>query len=306
VRSGSISLKWSWSDTTRCYPEGEEVEIAADLVSRACLRYRISKDPRQPLILLPTTATPCGRPGSKAIWRSLGCLRSHFRSRERNDNYYAESLFQRVSYRLDALRRPFRSEEEACTSVVAFVDCSTTGTAKAASGSRRPPSDTEARSMRSVITGPGPKNRLAPSLDTLDPFLVSAGGGLDQSTAAGKRRCSSYVGHGRPNDGRGGIFPDSRRALQRYNCNESVDRIHIDVKFYARSRKVGYRITGDRQKGRLFGAGYDKVHFAVDDATRLACIVVIAGEQKPTTIGLLTRAISRFNGRGIECRRAMS
>jgi hypothetical protein len=46
--------------------------------------------------------------------------------------------------------------------------------------------------------------------------------------------------------------------------------IHIEVKSLARFRKVGHRITGDLQHGRSYGVGYDRVHVAVDDATRLA------------------------------------
>jgi transposase InsO family protein len=58
--------------------------------------------------------------------------------------------------------------------------------------------------------------------------------------------------------------------------------------------------------GRSYGVGYDKVHVAVDDATRLAYVEVLADEQKPTVIGFLSRAIAWFNSQGIECRRVMS
>jgi hypothetical protein len=35
-------------------------------------------------------------------------------------------------------------------------------------------------------------------------------------------------------------------------------------RWLARFRQVGHRITGDRQQGRSYGVGYDKVHVAVD------------------------------------------
>jgi len=38
------------------------------------------------------------------------------------------------------------------------------------------------------------------------------------------------------------------------------------------------------------------VHVAVDDATRLANVEVLADEQKPTVIGVLARAVAWFNG----------
>ncbi|SBO42610.1 hypothetical protein [Cyanobium sp. NIES-981] len=53
---------------------------------------------------------------------------------------------------------------------------------------------------------------------------------------------------------------------------------------------MGHRITGNRQQGRSYGVGYDKIHVAVDDATRLAYVEVLADEQKPTVIGFLSRA----------------
>jgi hypothetical protein len=69
---------------------------------------------------------------------------------------------------------------------------------------------------------------------------------------------------------------------------------------------VGHRIPGDLQKGRAYGAGYDKVHVGVSDASRLAQVEVLADEQKSTVICSLNRAIAWFNGQGIDCWRVMS
>ncbi len=43
------------------------------------------------------------------------------------------------------------------------------------------------------------------------------------------------------------------------------------------------------------GAGFEKAHVAVDDATRLAYVEVLPDEQKATTVGFLVRAVSWFN-----------
>lgn len=94
--------------------------------------------------------------------------------------------------------------------------------------------------------------------------------------------------------------------MQQYEWKRPGDLIHVDVKTLARFRKVRHRITGDRQQGRSYGVGYDKVHVAVDETTRLAYIEVLADEQKPTMIGFLSRAVAWFNGKAIECRRVMS
>ena len=63
---------------------------------------------------------------------------------------------------------------------------------------------------------------------------------------------------------------EPKPPVQRYEWERPGDLIHIDIKSLARFRKVGHRITGDRQRGRSYGVGYNKDHVAVDDATRLA------------------------------------
>ena len=78
---------------------------------------------------------------------------------------------------------------------------------------------------------------------------------------------------------------EPKLPVQRYEWERPGDLIHIDVKTLARFREAGHRITGDRQQGRSNGVGYDKVHVAVDDPTRLAYAEVLADEQKPTVIG---------------------
>jgi transposase len=85
---------------------------------------------------------------------------------------------------------------------------------------------------------------------------------------------------------------EPKPTVQRYEWERPGDLLHIDVKTLARFRKVGHRITSDRKKGRSYGVGYDKVHIAIDDATRLAYVEVLEDEQKPNVIGILTRALA--------------
>ncbi|WP_254217353.1 hypothetical protein [Synechococcus sp. CCY 9618] len=59
--------------------------------------------------------------------------------------------------------------------------------------------------------------------------------------------------------------------------------IHVDIKQLARFHRVGHRITGDPRKGSSPGAGYEKVHVAVDDATRLSYVEVLADECQATS-----------------------
>ncbi|QNI63596.1 transposase [Synechococcus sp. A15-44] len=93
---------------------------------------------------------------------------------------------------------------------------------------------------------------------------------------------------------------EPKPPVQRYEREHPGDLIHIDVKKLARFRKVGHRITGNRRQGRSAGVGYDRVHVAIDDATRLAYVEVLADEQQATAIGFLSRAVAWFNGHGME------
>jgi transposase InsO family protein len=99
---------------------------------------------------------------------------------------------------------------------------------------------------------------------------------------------------------------DPKPPVQRYQWERPGDMIHVDIKQLARFHRVGHRITGDRRQGCSPGAGYEKVHVAIDDATRLSYVEVLPDEKGPTTVGFLSRAVAWFNGQGIECRRVLS
>jgi len=99
---------------------------------------------------------------------------------------------------------------------------------------------------------------------------------------------------------------DPKAPMQRYERDTPGDLIHIDVKKLARFRQVGHRITGNRQQGRSTGVGYDQVHVAIDVATQVAYVEVLAYEQQGTAIDFLSQAVAWFNGQGVECRQVMS
>ncbi len=51
---------------------------------------------------------------------------------------------------------------------------------------------------------------------------------------------------------------------------------------------------------------HEKLHFAIDDAIRLAYVEPLADEQKATSIGFLARAVGCFSEQGITCHRVLS
>jgi transposase InsO family protein len=113
---------WSRKVVAWDVAEREDPAIAADLMSRACLRERISKRRRQPLILHADNGNAMRASTLESRLEELGVLRSFSRPRVSNDNPYSESLFRTAKYQPDYPRRPFASKDEACQWVASFVD----------------------------------------------------------------------------------------------------------------------------------------------------------------------------------------
>jgi transposase InsO family protein len=112
---------WSCKVVAWDVDEREDPAVAAELVSRACLKERISRGRKQPLILHVDNGNAMRSATLKSRLEELGVLRSFSRPRVSNDNPYSESLFRAVKYRPDYPRRPFASKEQACQWVAEFV-----------------------------------------------------------------------------------------------------------------------------------------------------------------------------------------
>jgi hypothetical protein len=94
--------------------------------------------------------------------------------------------------------------------------------------------------------------------------------------------------------------------LRRYHWARLGDMMHVVIKHPARFDRVGHRITGDRRLDRSPGAGHEKAHVAIDDATRLAYAEVLPDEKQATTACFLIWAVAWFGRQGIECWRVLS
>ncbi len=89
-----------------------------------------------------------------------------------------------------------------------------------------------------------------------------------------------------------------RPPVIRYQRERPGELIHLDIKKLGRFDKPGHRVTGQRKGNRNAGAGWECVHVAIDDATRLAYVEVLPDEQRPTTTALTIRALRCFTARG--------
>jgi transposase InsO family protein len=99
--------------------------------------------------------------------------------------------------------------------------------------------------------------------------------------------------------------------LQRDEPSNSYERprpgelIHVDIKKLGRIARPGHRVNGDRTT-RSRGIGWEYVHVAVDDATRLAYVEVLDDERGPTAASFLRRAVRFFRRWGIRVERVLT
>jgi transposase InsO family protein len=91
----------------------------------------------------------------------------------------------------------------------------------------------------------------------------------------------------------------------RYQRERPGELLHIDVKKLGRIGRPGHRVNGDRRT-RTRGIGWEYVHVAVDDATRLAYIEVLEDEKAVTAVAFLRRAVAHFGDYGIRVERVMT
>jgi transposase InsO family protein len=94
--------------------------------------------------------------------------------------------------------------------------------------------------------------------------------------------------------------------VRRYERERPGDLIHIDIKKLGRFAQTGHRITGHHKRKRSRHLGYDYVHVAIDDHSRLAYVEVLADEKGETCARFLARATQWFDHLGVTVRRVMS
>ncbi|WP_432753904.1 IS481 family transposase [Streptomyces sp. JL2001] len=90
-------------------------------------------------------------------------------------------------------------------------------------------------------------------------------------------------------------------VIRRYERDRPGELIHVDVKKLGRIPDGGGHKTNGREAGRpIRGMGFDYVHSAVDDHSRLAYSEIHADEKVATCAGFLTRAAAFFHSHGID------
>ena len=121
--------------------------------------------------------------------------------------------------------------------------------------------------------------------------------GAEIAEALGMPRSSAAAVPARSGLGRlGPLAPPE--PPNRYSRRHPGELLHIDIKKLGRIERAGHRVHGDRRT-RVRGAGWEFVHVAIDDATRLAYVEVLADESKESVVGFLERAVAHMAGHGV-------
>ncbi len=93
----------------------------------------------------------------------------------------------------------------------------------------------------------------------------------------------------------------------RYEHSRPGELLHVDVKKLGRITRPGHRVTGDRSDGRDHGKkGWEYVHIAIDDYSRLAYAEVLGDETAVTIIAFLRRAVAFYHRHGITIERLLT
>jgi transposase InsO family protein len=98
---------------------------------------------------------------------------------------------------------------------------------------------------------------------------------------------------------------DAPPIVQRYEWPHAGDLLHLDIKPLSRIRGIGHRIHGDRAQ-RARGIGYEYVHVAIDDATRVAYVEVRRSQRRRACAAFLRNALVWFQRRGVVVRRVLT
>jgi transposase InsO family protein len=124
--------------------------------------------------------------------------------------------------------------------------------------------------------------------------------GMPLSTVSG---ILTRIGLGRL--GRLGLEP-----AERYERARPGELVHIDVKKLGRIARPGHRVLGRQSAGghhrRAYEHGWEFVHVAVDDCTRMAYVEVLGDEKATTAIGFLRRAVGFYRRHGIAVERLIT
>jgi len=100
---------------------------------------------------------------------------------------------------------------------------------------------------------------------------------------------------------------EPRPPIIRYERAAPGELLHLDTKQLGRiGPGGGHRVLGPGSINKHRGIGWNRVHVAVDDHSRIAYVEELADESPASTAGFLERATAFYAGHGIRIERVLS
>ena len=94
--------------------------------------------------------------------------------------------------------------------------------------------------------------------------------------------------------------------IVRYERATPGELLHIDTKKLGRIDGIGHRITGDRAKSRNRGIGWELVHLAIDDHSRVSFAQILPDETSASCIAFLRAAVAYYASLGVRIEGVMT
>src|ERR1700682_5698209 len=95
--------------------------------------------------------------------------------------------------------------------------------------------------------------------------------------------------------------------VRRYERENPGEIIHIDIKKLGRFEQIGHRITGGRRgQSNSRGVGWEYLHLAIDDYSRVACSEILPDEKRGSSLRFLFNALRFFRAHGVKEQRVMT
>jgi transposase InsO family protein len=95
--------------------------------------------------------------------------------------------------------------------------------------------------------------------------------------------------------------------VRRYERAAPGEILHIDIKKLGKFSRIGHRVSGDRTgQSKTRGVGWEYVHLAIDDHSRLAYSEILPDEKRSSCLRFLFNALRFFRGLGVRVERVMT
>ena len=98
---------------------------------------------------------------------------------------------------------------------------------------------------------------------------------------------------------------EPKLPANRYERAAPGELIHLDIKSLGKIAGLGHRVTGDRTS-RNRGIGWDHLHVAIDDASRLAYTEILPSLGSEDACGFVVRALAWYARLGVRVERVMT